>query len=91
MIQTYHDVENSFKEKFNPKTGFYIRSGILTNGKDTGVDPFMRNFPGLIDIGIMGSCTHSKYTTVANMVLTGYTVQDLHPNRYVLDTCSAKI
>ena len=21
----------------------------------------------------------------------GYTVQDLHPNRYVLDTCSAKI
>ena len=60
-MKTYIDKENRFFEKFNPHTGFYIRSGIIDNlGKDTGVDPFMRNFPGLIDIGIMGHCIHGK-------------------------------
>ena len=35
-----------------------VFSGVIKNGKDTGVDPFMRNFPQLIDIGVMGGCTH---------------------------------
>ena len=40
---------------FNPNTGFYMRTGILDeNGKDTGKDPFMTEFPELIDVGIMG-------------------------------------
>lgn len=53
----YYDKENRFVEIFNPQTGFYLRSGILDkNGKDTGVDPFMRNFPQLIDVGIMERC-----------------------------------
>ena len=43
---------------FDPVTGFYIRSGILDNGIDTGVEPFMASFPELIDIGIMGTCEH---------------------------------
>lgn len=47
-------------ETFDPATGFYIRSGIMEGGKDTGVDPFMRSYPGLIDIGIMGSCQHAR-------------------------------
>lgn len=51
------DKKNRFVEMFNPKTGFYIRSGVLDeNGKDTGIDPFMRCFPSLIDIGIMQKC-----------------------------------
>lgn len=54
----YVDKENKFVEMFNKDTGFYMRSGIIENGKDTGVDPFMRNFPQLIDVGIMGSCVH---------------------------------
>lgn len=33
-----------------------MRSGIIENGKDTGIDPFMRSFPSLIDIGIMEMC-----------------------------------
>ena len=54
----YVDKKNKFYEIFNPKNGFYMRSGIIEDNKDTGVDPFMRNFPGLLDIGIMGHCVH---------------------------------
>lgn len=58
----YVDKKNKFYEVFDPKTGFYMRSGILEekDGKmvDTNIDPFMRNFPGLLDIGIMGHCVH---------------------------------
>ena len=54
MIRKY-DKKNKFMSMFDPKTGFYARTGILDeNGKDTGVDPFMTSFPELIDIGIMG-------------------------------------
>ena len=61
MLKQFYDKKNSFKEFFNPKNGMYIRTGILDeNGKDTNVDPFMRCFPGLIDIGIMGHCVHGK-------------------------------
>ena len=54
MIRFYHDEKYGFNEMFNPKSGFYIRTGVLHDGKDSGIDPFMRNFPALIDVGIMG-------------------------------------
>lgn len=58
----YVDKKNKFYEMFDPKTGFYMRSGVLEekDGRvvDTNIDPFMRNFPGLLDIGIMGHCVH---------------------------------
>ena len=61
MIKQYYDKKNNFKEVFDTKTGMYIRTGILDeNGKDTNIDPFMRSFPGLIDIGVMGSCEHGR-------------------------------
>ena len=64
-MQVYVDNENHFVENFNPMTGFYIRSGVLdVNGKDTGVDPFMRDFPALIDVGIMERCVCSAKCTV---------------------------
>lgn len=51
------DTKNHFMEAFNRKTGFYMRTGVIDErGVDTGVDPFMRSFPGLLDIGIMGGC-----------------------------------
>jgi radical SAM protein with 4Fe4S-binding SPASM domain len=60
-MTVYVDKKNKFIETFDNKTGFYMRSGIIDkNGRDTGVDPFMRDFPGLIDIGIMGSCIHGS-------------------------------
>lgn len=53
----FYDKKNKFREVFNPNTGFYMRSGVLNeNGEDSGVDPFMRCFPSLIDIGIMERC-----------------------------------
>lgn len=55
------DKKNRFVSMFDPKTGFYVRSGIMDeNGKDTGVDPFMTSFPELIDVGVMGHCVHGK-------------------------------
>jgi radical SAM protein with 4Fe4S-binding SPASM domain len=59
-MKSYIDKENKFTELFAPETGFYIRSGIIENGKDTGIDPFMRNFPQLVDVGIMGHCQHGQ-------------------------------
>lgn len=50
----YHDKKNNFVETFDPETGLYIRSDDLTTGKE----PFMRDFPALLDIGVMGHCVH---------------------------------
>ena len=52
------DKINKYVSMFNPNTGFYMRSGVIENGVDTGVDPFMASFPELLDIGIMGHCIH---------------------------------
>ena len=49
-MRRYIDRENKFVEMFDEKTGFYMRSGIIEDGKDTDIDPFMRNFPQLIDV-----------------------------------------
>ena len=52
------DKKGKFISLFNPNTGFYVRSGVIENGSDTGIDPFMASFPELIDIGVMGTCKH---------------------------------
>ena len=52
--------EKDFISSFDEKTGNYIRTGIIRNGRDTGEDPFMASFPELLDIGIMGHCIHGK-------------------------------
>ena len=54
------DVKNKFISFFNPNTGEYMRSGIIENGKETDLDPFMSSFPELIDVGVMGHCVHGK-------------------------------
>lgn len=62
----YYDKQYNFKEIFNPETGFYFRTSILKkdpqskNYTDTGIDPFMRSMPALIDVGIMGHCIHGR-------------------------------
>jgi radical SAM protein with 4Fe4S-binding SPASM domain len=52
--------EKNFISFFDESTGYYMRTGIIENGKDTGVDPFMTSFPELLDVGIMGHCIHGK-------------------------------
>jgi radical SAM protein with 4Fe4S-binding SPASM domain len=61
MIQKIVDEKYHFITMFNPETGSYARTGILNQyGWDSGVDPFQASFPHLIDVGIMGHCTHGK-------------------------------
>lgn len=60
MIIKKVDKTNNFISIFNTENGFYIRSGIIKNGQDTGIDPFMSSFPELIDVGVMGHCNHGK-------------------------------
>lgn len=61
MKYIINDKKYHFKSAFDTETGAYVRTGILDeNGKDTGIDPFMASFPHLIDVGVMGHCTHGK-------------------------------
>ncbi len=57
MLQKY-DNQYQYVSYFDERTGFYMRSGVLEDGKDTNIDPFMASFPELLDIGIMGHCIH---------------------------------
>lgn len=60
-----YDQTYRFISKFNTDTGFYKRTGILDNDmNDTGIDPFMCDFPELIDVGIMQTCICAKKCNV---------------------------
>lgn len=51
----YFDEKYRFIEFWNPTNGFYARTNVLDeNGKETDKEAFMRSFPALIDVGIMG-------------------------------------
>lgn len=88
------DKKNRFVEMFDKNTGFYVRSGVMGEyGKDTGVDPFMRCFPSLIDVGIMNKCVCAHKCNVdcyqraidrcgANMSLEDY--------KSILEQCKGK-
>lgn len=86
-MKKYYDKDNSFFELFNENTGLYIRSGIIKDGKDTGVDPFMRNFPQLLDIGVMGHCIHGKTGLCAKSGVQCYQngLNQFEPNMSVED------
>lgn len=58
-MKTKVDHTYRFVTVFDPKTGFSLRSDVIDHqGNYTGKDPFMAEFPELIDIGIMGHCLH---------------------------------
>ena len=63
-MRVKYDRKNKFIAKFDPETGFYVRSGVIENGVDTAVDPFMASYPELIDVGIMGNCAHASLCPV---------------------------
>ena len=88
------DKKNRFTEVFDPKTGFYVRSGVIDeNGKDTCVDPFMRCFPALIDVGIMERCVCSHKCKVdcyqKAISRTGENMR-LDDYRSILEQCKGK-
>ena len=51
----YRDEKYNFYELFNEENGTLIRSDV------DGVDPIMRAFPELLDVGIMGHCSNGVY------------------------------
>ena len=57
----YNDKKYGFVEIFNEKNGTLIRSDI------NGVDPTIRSFPELLDVGIMGNCSHNKFCARAGI------------------------
>lgn len=63
-IIMFGDKQHHFNEVFNLKNGSMVRSEIIKNGKDTEIDPFMRSYPALIDIGIMAHCKNAKFCPV---------------------------
>ena len=54
MIRMIKDKKFGFVSMFNTETGEYIRGLNVEN------DPFMAEFPHLIDCGIMGQCEHGR-------------------------------
>jgi radical SAM protein with 4Fe4S-binding SPASM domain len=64
-MKKYFDPKYKFFEIFDEKTGHHVRSSVLTKTDDgklvaTKYDPFMRSFPALLDIGVMGTCQHGQ-------------------------------
>ena len=59
MRYTIVDEKYAFKTLFDTDTGLYIRSDVLS-GPERGRDPFMASYPHLIDVGVMGHCTHGQ-------------------------------
>ncbi len=59
MIQHRFDPLHRYLACFDDKTGEYTRSNVYeSSGKETNIEPFMADFPHLLDIGIMGHCEH---------------------------------
>jgi len=93
------DKKYNYEYFFDTATGFYLRTGILDKlGKDTGKDPFMANFPHLIDIGVMGHCIHGKiglcikagvecYQNGLNLINPNMTVEDFE---WIIKQCKMK-
>lgn len=60
-VVTHLDKDMGYIYSFNYKTGYYKRTDYLDkNLLSLGCDVFAANFPHLIDVGIMGHCTHGK-------------------------------
>lgn len=55
----HHDTHYRFLASFDPVSGQGVRSHTYDLfGNDTGLDPLRASYPELLDVGIMGSCTH---------------------------------
>lgn len=93
------DQKYRFVTLFDDQTGAYIRTGVIENGKDSGVDPFMASFPHLIDVGVMGHCAHGKSGLCAKAGIgcyqSGLTVEkpnmSLKDFQWIVDQCRGRV
>ena len=67
----YKDEVFGFFEIFNEENGTLFRSDI------NGVDPVMRSFPELLDVGIMGHCNGGQYCRNAGLIVTKKVLQHM--------------
>ena len=86
-MQVYKDEKFRFIEYFNTKTGLLVRSNVFNENVDTGKEPFMRSFPELLDIGIMGNCHVSKKNICKSAGIDCYqsAISKIRPNMEVCD------
>lgn len=94
-MRRFIDKKNRFVELFDADTGAYVRSGVFDeNGKDTGVDPFMRCYPSLIDIGIMERCVCSSkcqvdcYQKACDRTGNNMSLEDYHS---IMEQCKGRV
>lgn len=100
MIKYNYDFTYKYYTIFDDENGSYLRSNILDDkGKDTLKEPFMGDFPHLIDVGIMGYCEHglSGKCAAAGVFCYQEGNQITHPNMSVedykslLEACQGKV
>jgi radical SAM protein with 4Fe4S-binding SPASM domain len=98
-MKTKVDHTYRFVTVFDPKTGFSVRSDVIDKqGNYTGKDPFMAEFPELLDIGIMGHCRHGLSGLCASSKVECYQSGDhiVEPNmpiekfREIIEQCRGK-
>lgn len=81
-VLNVYDTTYHFYERFYTKDGFCVRFEVL-EGTEAGQDAFMRSYPALLDIGIMGRCVcanrcnvdcyqNAKNRHEANMTVANY-------------------
>lgn len=93
MIHRVVDTKFGYTTIFNDRTGAYLR------GFDVDFEPFMAEFPHLIDVGIMGHCEHGRSGLCMKAGIRCY--QDgLHVNKEnmrlddykrIVDECKGKL
>lgn len=100
MIKYNYDFTYNYYTTFDDETGAYFRSNVMDkDGEMTETEPFMGDFPHLIDVGVMGHCRHGlsgrclasgtfcyqegNEVTRENMSLEDYT--------QILKQCSGKV
>jgi radical SAM protein with 4Fe4S-binding SPASM domain len=90
MILHRFDFKYRYVVTFDPQTGEYFRSNVFDKeGNDTGQEPFMGDFPHLLDIGIKGFCEHGlsgkclEAGTYCYQKGAEYTAKDMSLDEYI--------
>lgn len=94
-MKIYIDKQYHFYELYNEMDGTLVRSNVY----ETGKDPFIRSFPELLDIGIMGSCEAGKSGICKNAGVDCYqsaymsdaSDMSLQDYEWLIDQCKEKV
>lgn len=93
-MKYYVDKKYDFFELFNPNNGTLIRSNIM----NSNLDPRMRSFPELIDVGIMGNCIAGRKGVCVKAGIDCYQMGSIYSRnnmkiedyQWILEQCKGK-